>query len=399
MLKDKIVVLGVCGGIAAYKAADLASRMRKAGAQVHVIMTSSATEFITPLTFRTLTGNPVITNMFDEPSMWDVAHISLAAKANIFVIAPATANIIGKVAGGIADDMLSTTIMAAKCPVMFAPAMNTNMYENPIVQDNIERLTGLGYIFIEPETGRLACGDTGKGRLADNSQIIETVEAILYPFKDLKEKRILITAGPTKEYLDAVRFISNPSSGKMGYAIAAAAAMRGASVCLVSGATDLKPPSGVELIKVVSAQDMHTAVLKNAIDCDIIIKAAAVGDFKPMHYSEHKLKKEQIKSIELDKNPDILLDVATKYPNKTIIGFCMETQDLKDNAYKKLIAKGADLIVANNLFTQGAGFGTDTNSVSIIDKNGNIIDYPNMPKQELAHIILDNALKIYNSKA
>ncbi len=393
MLKNKNIVLGVSGGIAAYKAADLASRLVRAGANVNVIMTKSAQEFISPVTFRSITSNPVATDTFEEPKHWEIAHISLAQKADAFVIAPATANVIGKVASGIADDMLSTTVMATKAPVIIAPAMNTNMYENRIVQDNIEKLKKYGYIFVEPESGRLACGTEGKGRLADNTVTIEAIEAALTP-KDMTGRRVLVTAGPTKEYMDPVRFISNPSSGKMGYAVAKNAKNRGAEVILVSGEVNITPPTGVELIKVVSATDMYDAVKKYAPDCDVIVKAAAVGDFRPAKFAEHKLKKDEIPVIELVKNPDILESVCKDRKKGVVVGFCMETRDLAEQAYAKLIKKGADLIVANNVAEENAGFAYDTNTACIINKEGTCEQLENMPKQELAKIILDRAIDL-----
>ncbi len=393
MLADKNIVLGVTGGIAAYKAADLASRLVKLGANVNVIMTKSAQEFITPVTFRSITSNPVATDTFEEPRLWEIAHISLAQKADAFVIAPATANIIGKAASGIADDMLSTTIMATKAPVIFAPAMNTNMYENKIVQDNIKKLKEYGYIFVPPESGRLACGSTGAGRLAANDVILEYIESALSP-KDMKGMKVLVTAGPTKEYMDPVRFISNPSSGKMGYAVAKIAKDRGADVTLISGEVNIKPAPEIEVVRVTSALDMLSAVREYAQESDIIVKAAAVGDFRPSEYFEHKLKKDEIPVIELVKNPDILESVCKEKTKGVVVGFCMETRDLAEQAYAKLIRKGADLIVANNVAEKNAGFACDTNTACIIDKSGECTQLENMPKKELAKIILDRAIEL-----
>ncbi len=393
MLADKNIVLGVTGGIAAYKAADLASRLTKLGANVNVIMTKSAQEFITPLTFRSITSNPVATDTFEEPAHWEIAHISLAQKADVFVVAPATANIIGKTASGIADDMLSTTIMATKAPVIFAPAMNTNMYENKIVQDNIEKLKNHGYIFVPPESGRLACGTSGAGRLADNDVIIGHIESALTK-KDMSGMKVLVTAGPTKEYMDPVRFISNPSSGKMGYAVAKIAKDRGAQVTIVSGEVNIKAAPGIEVVKVTTALEMLEAVKKYADESDIIVKAAAVGDFRPSSYAQHKLKKDDVPVIELVKNPDILQSVCETKTKGVVVGFCMETKDLAQQAYKKLIKKGADLIVANNVAEENAGFAHDTNTACIIDKSGKCEQLPNMPKKQLAKIILDRAIEL-----
>ena len=392
-LNGKNVVLGVTGGIAAYKAAMLASDLVKSGANVDVIMTENACEFITPATFRTITKNPVTTNTFSEPKIYEINHISLAHKADVFLIAPATANIIGKIASGIADDMLSTTVMATKAPVIIAPAMNCDMYENPIVQENIEKLKKFGYIFAEPEEGRLVCGDVGKGRLCSGETILEKMCDALTE-KDLLNKNVLVTAGPTQEYMDPVRYITNPSSGKMGYALAKNAKRRGAKVTLVSGPVNLQAPVGVEVVNVKSALQMYDEVMKRCESADIIVKSAAVGDFRPKGYSEHKLKKDAVGIIELEKNPDILAAVCQKAKKAVVIGFCMETRDLKQQAYEKLLRKGADLIVANNIAEKDAGFAGDNNTVCIINKDGKSEDFGNMPKLELAGIIFDKALEI-----
>ncbi|NLY43584.1 MAG: bifunctional phosphopantothenoylcysteine decarboxylase/phosphopantothenate--cysteine ligase CoaBC [Clostridiaceae bacterium] len=399
MLKGKVVVVGVCGGIAAYKAADLVSRLKKLDADVHVIMTRSACEFITPLTFQSLSQQYVVHDMFEEPRSWEIQHVSLAQKGDVFVIAPATANIIGKVANGIADDMLSTTIMATKSPVIFAPAMNSNMYENTIVQQNINKLKSLGYIFVEPESGRLACGDVGKGRLAPTDTIVDAViQAIGYE-KDLKGIKVLVTAGPTREPLDPVRFISNYSSGKMGYAIARAAKYRGADVTLITGPVSLQPVEGIRMIRVNTALEMYEAVMDNFYESSIIIKAAAVGDYRPLHFSADKIKKERDKfEIELTKNPDILAELGKRVQKQVLIGFSMETQHLEQYATKKLVEKNLDLIVANDISKEGAGFAVDTNIVKIIDKQGRIKDLPMTPKEQLAHEVLNEALKIYHNK-
>ncbi len=392
MLQGKCIVLGVCGGIAAYKAADLASKLVKAGARVPVIMTEHATKFIAPLTFQTLTNQPVTTQMFDAPIHWNVEHISLAKQADAFVIVPATANIIGKIAGGIADDMLSTTVMAAKCPIILAPAMNTNMYENSIVQKNMDTLKNLGYHIIAPAAGRLACGDVGAGKLPEPQILLEQIENILYPQKDLTGKRVLVTAGPTREFVDPVRYISNPSSGKMGYALARAAHMRGAEVTLVSGPVALQPPHGVQVCSVCSADEMYREVMQQYQTHDIIIKAAAVGDFKSKQHYEHKCKKDQLQTIELEKNEDILRAVCKSKGKRLVVGFCMETRDLLQYAYQKLLDKGADMIVANDLTARDAGFQSDNNTVTIVYRDGRKEALNNMPKLTLAHAILDRCV-------
>jgi len=390
MLKEKTIVLGVCGGIAAYKAADVISRLKKLGANVKVCMTKSAQEFITPLTLQSLSQNSVACEMLTIPEKWEIEHISLAACADVMVIVPATANIIGKIANGIADDIVTTTVMATKAPVIFAPAMNTNMYENPIVQNNIERLKQLGYSFIEPETGRLACGINGRGKLANVEEIINVIIENANYEKDLKGKKIIVTAGPTQEKIDDVRFITNHSSGKMGYAIAQVAKMRGADVTLISGRVNIPQISGISTIYINSAKEMYLEVMKAKGDSDIIIKAAAVGDFYIKNSYEGKLKKDSFNQIELEKNPDILYELG-KDKSFVLVGFCMETADLLENAVKKLKAKNADFIVANDLTTEGAGFNTDTNIVKIIHNDGKTEDLPLMTKIDLANEILNRA--------
>ncbi|MGE5632897.1 MAG: bifunctional phosphopantothenoylcysteine decarboxylase/phosphopantothenate--cysteine ligase CoaBC [Caulobacteraceae bacterium] len=390
MLKNKNIVLGVCGGIAAYKACELVSRLKKLNANVNVVMTRSAAKFVAPLTFQSLSLNQVSVDMFEAPRYWEVEHISLAKLADVFVIAPATANIIGKLANGIADDMLSTTVMATKAPVIIAPAMNTNMYENPVVQRNIGILKSLGYIFVEPEEGRLACGDVGKGKLADPAVIERAVIETLGLKEDFKGRTILVTAGPTREAIDPVRFISNHSTGKMGYAIADAAAKRGAKVYLVSGPTNLEVPVGVTRFNVVSADEMYSKVLELFPESDIIIKSAAVADYAPEHASEQKLKKtDDDLTIKLKKNPDILYELGKIKKNRILVGFAMETENLIENAATKVNKKNLDFIVANDLNVEGAGFGTDTNVVKIIDREGKIESLPIKTKLEVANIILD----------
>ena len=392
MLKGKTVVIGVSGGIAVYKACDVVSRLKKLNANVHVIMTKSATEFVTPLTFQSLSQNYVVSDMFEEPKTWDVEHISLAKKADVFLIAPATANVIGKVANGIADDMLTTTVMATTGKVLIAPAMNTNMYRNPILQRNISILKELGYNFVDPDSGRLACGDIGEGKLASPEKIVDAVVDLFNEDKkDLLGKKIMITAGPTVESIDPVRYLTNRSTGKMGYAIAKMAANRGADVTLVSGPTNIEPPSNIKkLIKVQSAKDMYDAIIDNFDENQVIIKSAAVADYKPKNYSDKKKKKSNDDLIiELDRNKDIAYELGKIKKNKILVGFAAETNDLIENAKGKISKKNLDFIVANDLTESGAGFGTDTNIVKIIDKDGNIAKYPQMKKDEVADVILD----------
>lgn len=392
MLKNKTVVIGVSGGIAAYKACDIVSRLKKLNANVHVIMTKGATEFVTPLTFQSLSQNYVVSDMFEEPKTWDVEHISLAKKADVFLIAPATANVIGKVANGICDDMLTTTVMATTGKVLIAPAMNTNMYKNPILQRNINTLKELGYNFVNPESGRLACGDEGEGKLASPEVIVnKVIELLNNEDKDLQGKKILITAGPTVESIDPVRYITNRSTGKMGYAIAKIAANRGADVTLVSGPTNIYPPSNIKkLIKIQSAEDMYNAIIDNFDENQVIIKSAAVADYKPKTYSNKKIKKSNDDLvIELDRNKDIAYELGKIKNNKILVGFAAETNDLIENAKGKVNKKNLDFIVANDLTEKGAGFGTDTNIVKIIDREGNINKYPQMKKDEVANVILD----------
>ena len=389
MLKDKTVVIGVSGGIAVYKTLDVVSRLRKLGVNVNVIMTKSATEFVTPLSFQSLSQNYVVCDMFEDPKTWDVEHISLAKRADVFLIAPATANVIGKIANGIADDMLTTTVMATKAKVLIAPAMNTNMYENPILQRNINTLKELGYNFVEPESGRLACGDTGKGKLASPETIVDEVVKLLSKGQDLKGKSIIVTAGPTVESIDPMRYITNRSTGKMGYSIAKEAIERGADVTLITGPTNLTPPQNLKkLVKIESAKDMYEAVLANLDENDVVIKSAAVADYKPKNYSNKKIKKsDDDLVIELDRNKDIAQEIGKIKNNKILVGFAAETNDLIENASLKIKKKNLDFIVANDLTKEGAGFGVDTNIVKIIDKEGNITEYPKMKKEEVANII------------
>lgn len=386
-MDSKNIVVGVTGGVAAYKALDVISRLKKNGFNVDVIMTKSAAEFVTPLSFQSLSGNPVITDMFDEPKAWEIQHISLAKKADLLVVVPATANIIGKVSNGIADDMLSTTIMAAalRCPVVFAPAMNTYMYENPIVQDNIKKLKDYGYSFIEPESGRLACGDTGKGKLCDTETISETIRSILYDIKDLKGKKVMVTAGPTIAPIDPVRYITNRSTGKMGYAIAEEARDRGAKVTLISGETGIKAPFGVNVVKVSTNEEMLKAVLDNFSCNDIVVKAAAVSDYKAKNYSSKKIKKsEDNLLIEFVKDNDILKKLGEIKTTQILVGFAAESNDLIENAMLKLKRKNLDYIVANDITASDTGFGSDNNKVFIISKGKNILEFDKMSKKNVA---------------
>ncbi|WP_432400702.1 bifunctional phosphopantothenoylcysteine decarboxylase/phosphopantothenate--cysteine ligase CoaBC [Wukongibacter sp. M2B1] len=401
MLSNKNIVIGITGGIAVYKSLDVISRLKKLGANINVIMTKSAAEFVTPLSFQSLSQNYVITDMFDEPKTWDVEHISLAQKADIFLIAPATANIIGKIANGIADDMLSTTVMATQAPVLIAPAMNTNMYINRVVQRNIQILKDLGYKFVDPASGRLACGDYGVGKLASPEDIVEGVISLFNGLsnKTLKGKKVLITAGPTQEPIDPVRYITNHSSGKMGYSLAKASRDRGAEVVLVSGPTNLEKPKGIEVVDIVTANQMYDTVLKHFDAADIIIKAAAVADYKPKEVSNNKIKKTDSNlSIELSRNPDILLELGSKKKDKILVGFAAETRDLLENAKGKVNRKNLDFIVANNITEAGAGFKGDTNIVSIIDSFGNIEKYDKMKKEDISDIILDKIYDLINLK-
>lgn len=390
MSQGKTIVVGVTGGIAAYKAADLVSRLVKQEHEVHVIMTESAQHFVGALTFRTLSGNPVITEMFSEPGAWNVRHISLAEKAQLMVIAPATANIIGKAAHGLADDMLSTTLLAARCPVLFAPAMNVHMYQNPVVQDNIRRLTDLGCYFIGPAAGRLACGTQGQGRMVEVNIIEEKIMALLMGKNDFQGKKILITAGPTREALDPIRFFSNRSTGAMGFALAQAAAGRGGEVHLVSGPTPLPDPYGIKVSRVESAREMHQVVWDAYLEADIVIKAAAVADYRPREAADHKMKKKEGDlTLVLERNPDILWELGRNKKHQILVGFAAETDNLLDYARRKLETKNLDMIVGNNVKEAGAGFGGSTNIVTIMTKDGRVNQLPLMTKLETAHVILD----------
>lgn len=383
-------MVGITGGIAAYKGADLVSQLVKKGAEVYVIMTASAQQFITPLTLQTLSKNQVITDMFAEPKAWEVQHISLADKADLMLIVPATANIIGKIANGIADDMLTTTVMATNAPVLIAPAMNVHMYENPIVQANITKLASLGYSFIEPDEGLLACGYQGKGRLAGPEKIMAAIEDVMAVNKDLENLRVLVTAGPTREKIDPVRFISNHSTGKMGYAIAEMAAKRGAKVVLISGPSDLNFPPSVEGIRVESARDMYEAVMEKYEHVDVVIKTAAVADYRPKTVHDQKVKKQEGDlELILERNPDILFELGQRKKHQVLVGFAAETENLQEYARQKLFKKKLDMIVANNVTQEGAGFGVDTNQVELIFPSEEVKSLPLQSKKEVANSILD----------
>lgn len=394
MLKGKCVVLGVTGSIAAYKIANLASALVKLGADVNVIMTENATNFINPITFETLTGNKCLVDTFDRNFQFNVEHVSLAKKADVFMVAPASANVIGKIANGIADDMLTTTIMAARCPKIISPAMNTNMYENIIVQDNIRKLAGYGFEIIDPANGYLACGDTGAGKMPEPEILMQYIIKAVAFDKDLEGKNVLVTAGPTQEAIDPVRFITNHSTGKMGYSIAENCARRGANVTLVTGPVSITPPLFVDVVKVVSAADMAEAVKSRADKQDIIIKTAAVADYRPANPATEKIKKKDGDStIELERTEDILAYLGThKSENQFICGFSMETENMLENSRAKLEKKNVDMIVANNLKVSGAGFGTDTNVVTIITKD-ECNELEIMSKADVADAIVSEIIK------
>ena len=396
MLKDKTIVLGVTGGIAAYKSAYLASALKKQHANVHVVMTEHATEFISPLTFETLTNNRVTVEMVDRHFEYDVKHIALAKAADLMIVAPATANFIAKAANGIADDMLSTVFLAAKCTKLVVPAMNTAMYENPATQDNMAKLAGYGVKIIEPATGLLACGDEGKGKMPEPEELLEHILMECACDKDLEGLKVLVTAGPTQEAIDPVRYITNHSSGKMGYALARAARMRGAEVVLVSGQTALTAPAGVTVINVRSSQEMHDAVMEHAESSDMIFKAAAVADYTPLTVADQKIKKKDGEMvIELKRTADILGDIAkVRRDDQIICGFSMETENLIENSRSKLERKSLDLICANSLRTEGAGFKGDTNIITIITKDS-ITELGKLSKLETAQRIIDVASQMH----
>ncbi|MEN6349016.1 MAG: bifunctional phosphopantothenoylcysteine decarboxylase/phosphopantothenate--cysteine ligase CoaBC [Syntrophomonas sp.] len=396
---SKTVGLGITGGIAVYKIAELVSKLKKDDIDVIVMMTEAATKFVAPLTFRTLSGREVVTDLWQETNEWKVQHIGIAEQIDLLVIAPATANFIGKMAHGLADDLLSTVVIANTAPVLVVPAMNSNMYKNFIVQDNIKKLSDYGYKFMDPDSGVLACGTSGKGRLPETEDIYKQIIRLLFPKKDLQGKRLMVNAGTTREDIDPVRFIANRGTGKMGYCIAEEAACRGADVILVTGKSDLQPPADVKVVNVWGAEEMCEVMLKYQPACDIIIGAAAVGDFKISQVAPQKIKKtgdgEQKLTLELVSNPDILRELGKKRtPNQIMVGFAAETENLLENARKKLAGKNLDFIVANDVTMDGAGFATDTNIVTFIHRNGETAPLPKMTKQEVAAAILDRVVEL-----
>lgn len=398
-LSGRKIVLGVTGGIAAYKAVEIASRLKKAGAEVHVIMTRGAENFVTELTFREISGQPVTTDMWAKVPHYHVEHIALATLADAVLIAPATANVIAKAACGIADDMLTTTLLATKAPVFVAPAMNTNMYENPVTQRNLRELTARGFHLIEPASGLLACGVTGKGRLPEPQSIVGVLADFFAKGRVLSGKKVLVTAGGTIEPLDPVRYLGNRSTGRMGYAIAQQAVNRGAEVVLISAPTSLPAPVGVRLVRVETAREMREAVLKEFADSDIVIKAAAVADYRPKVVAANKIKKQEGEfTLVLERNPDILYELGQKKTHQLLVGFAAETTNVEDYARKKLAKKNLDFIVANDVSEEGAGFGVETNHVKIFARDGRAWDYPLLPKMELGGIILDHVEKLLKAK-
>lgn len=395
ILENKTVVLGVTGSIAAYKIANLASSLVKKGANVHVIMTKNATNFINPITFETLTGNKCLVDTFDRNFEFSVEHVSLAKQSDIFMVAPASANVIGKIANGIADDMLTTTIMACKCHKIISPAMNTNMFENPIVQDNIKKLKSYGYEVIEPASGYLACGDTGAGKMPEPTVLENYIMKAIAMEKDMVGRKVLITAGPTMEKIDPVRFISNHSTGKMGYALAKIAMLRGADVTLVTGKTNIAKPDFVNIVEVESAKEMFDAVDSRFDEQDIVIMSAAVADYRPKNVATEKIKKADGDAvIELERTDDILATMSARKNGQFVCGFSMETENMLENSKAKLEKKNLDMICANNLKVEGAGFGTDTNVVTLITKN-DVRELPIMSKEEVANEILNQVPNIF----
>jgi phosphopantothenoylcysteine decarboxylase / phosphopantothenate---cysteine ligase len=393
-----MIVLGVTGGIACYKAVELVRLLVKTGYRVQVIMTRGAVEFVTPLTFQTISGNPVATETFNLTQESEIGHINLADSADLFVIAPATANVIGKVANGIADDVLTTVLMATQAPVLIAPAMNVHMYENPILQENLRKLRRVGYHVMEPAEGFLACGYEGKGRLPDAEKIAEAIAGLLKK-RDLSGEKLLITAGPSREPLDPVRYISNRSSGKMGYALARAAVRRGAEVTLISGPTALEPPAGARLISVTTAAEMRDAVIKEFAQCTAIVMAAAVADYRPTMVADQKMKRGKGPvELRLEPNPDILKELSGKRDGKLLVGFAAETEELTANAEKKLREKNLDMIIANNVAEAGSGFDGDTNIATILDRTGAKRSLPLMSKDELADCIYDHFLALKSQR-
>ena len=395
MLKGKTVILGVTGSIAAYKAANLASMLKKQHADVQVIMTQNPTQFMNPITFESLTGNKCLVDTFDRNFQFQVEHVALAKRADLAIVAPATANIMAKLAHGLADDMLTTTLLACRCPKLIAPAMNTRMYENPVTQDNMDILRKYGFRIIEPAVGHLACGDTGAGKLPPETLLLECILDEIAMEKDMKGLHVLITAGPTMEAIDPVRFISNHSTGKMGYALARVCRRRGAEVTLVSGKTNLEAPYGVTLVPVTSAQDMFESVSSRAKEQDLIIKAAAVADYRPVTVAENKIKKSPgDMSIALERTTDILAWLGEhRREGQVLCGFAMETEHMVEHAKEKLTGKHVDMIAANNVKVAGAGFGTDTNVVTLITEDG-VEELAKMSKEEVASRIVDALLRL-----
>jgi phosphopantothenoylcysteine decarboxylase/phosphopantothenate--cysteine ligase len=401
MLTNKEIIVGITGGIAAYKTAELVRELSKRGANVHVVMTKNAMEFVTPLTFQTLSGNPVVHEMFELFAGSKIGHIALSDIADQMVIVPATANIIGKIANGIADDFLTTMVMATTVPILFVPSMNTKMWGSPMVQDNVTRLKDAGYEFMEPASGDLACGTSGKGRMPPVEEVVERMEDI-FTEKDLVGERIMVTAGPTTEYIDPVRCITNKSSGKMGYSVAKIAKRRGAEVILITGKTYVPPPRGdVYTIEVETACEMRDAVMAHYQDCSVIIKAAAVADFKCKDENCQKIKKKDeslFMTLQLEKNPDILAELGKVKEHRVLIGFAAETENLFEHAADKLKRKNLDIIIANDVAKTGIGFGSDNNEVTIIEASGSAKHVPVLSKDEIAHIILDAAKKVLKKK-
>ena len=404
--RERTIILGVTGGIAIHKSLDVASQLVKSGAYVHVVMTENATRLVQPLQFQVISRNPVLLNLFDTGTDWKPPHIDLADRADLFAIVPATANTIGKLANGIADDALSTVAVSVHCPILLAPAMNGHMYQNPFVQRNIDALKAHGVHFIEPESGDLACGYEGTGRLNTVETILQRMSDILkdrnsegtLPTKkagDLQGKRVLVTAGATREYIDPVRFITNRSSGKMGYAIAEAAAQRGAEVRLISGAATVPAPIGIEIEHVETTLEMHDAVLKAFDDTDIVIMAGAPADYRPREFTPHKIKKtNDTLTLPLEKNPDIAQALGEQKTHQTLVCFAAETNDLLENAQKKLIRKNCDLIVANDILAEGAGFQSDTNIVTLLDRHGTCEQLPRASKRDVADAILTKVVSL-----
>ena len=394
-LKNRTILLGVTGGIAIHKSLDYASQLVKEAASVHVIMTKSATQLVKPLQFQVLSRNPVLLNLFETTEHWKPPHIDLADRADLLTIVPATANILGKMANGIADDALSTVAVSVHCPILIAPAMNGHMYQNPFVQKNIDTLSKQGIAFVEPASGDLACGYEGIGRLSPVDVILKRTRELLNPSTDLSGKQILITAGATREYIDPVRYITNRSSGKMGYAVAEQAARRGASVQLISGHATVPPPSGIEICHVETTQEMHEEVLNKYEQTDIVIMAAAPADYRPTEFTSHKIKKEtDTLNLPLQRNPDTAFALGQSKSHQITVCFAAETDDVLENAKAKLIRKNCELIVANDILAEGAGFEGDTNIVSLLDKEGNCEQLPLLSKHEVADAILDRVVKL-----